>query len=269
MLHIAGTHAHASMVSWLLTQGADRGMLNAEGLTAYEATSRVVDKQGDKYHPKRLAWKECEALLSPQSMFAAAKAGNIRRMKWLMDNELATVHTVNPYGSTALHIAALANQREAIEFLTENGADPHAKNPLGQDAFDMTPLLALHALMNRKKKAYDLQQMKEHTKRAKELKQYDNKIHKLKLKKEAVRGTHAATEIYAKYNMYKAARKKGIHALRKLPKPDITYANSNRYAYHFLGKNGSAEDADPKFNLRVWPSADHAKFRHWFRAQFG
>ena len=51
----------------------------------------------------------------------------------------------------ALQIAALANQREAIEFLTEHGADPHAKNPLGQDAFDMTPLLALHALMNRKK----------------------------------------------------------------------------------------------------------------------
>ena len=57
-------------------------MLNAEGLTAYESTKRVVAKQGDKYHPKRLAWKECEALLSPQSMFAAAKAGNIRRMKW-------------------------------------------------------------------------------------------------------------------------------------------------------------------------------------------
>ena len=68
-----------------------------------------------------------------------------------MDNGLATVHSRNPYGSTALHIAALANQREAIEFLTEHGADPHAKNPLGQDAFDMTPLLALHALMNRKK----------------------------------------------------------------------------------------------------------------------
>merc|ERR1719326_2840186 len=101
------------------------------------------------------------------------------------------------------------------------------------------------------------------------MKEFDAKIASLKFKKESVRGTTAASEIFRKYNQYTAARKKGIDVMRKLPPPDITYRNKHRYAYHFVGKAGSAEDADPKFNLKVWPSAEHAKFRHWFRAQFG
>ena len=53
-----------------------------------------------------------------------------------------------------------------------------------------------HALLPVCQKAYDLQQMKEHTKRAKELKQYDNKIHKLKLKKEVTMMPHYMLHTY-------------------------------------------------------------------------
>ena len=180
-----------------------------------------------------------------------------------------TVQSRNAYGSTALHIAALANQREAIEFLIEQGANPHTKNPLGQDCFDMTPVLALHRLMNAKKKEYDLASMKEHLKEVEEVKMYEQQIQKLQQRKEAVRGTSGAKEIFRKYKLYKTAKKKGIKALRKLPPADLTYANKNRYAAHFLNKAGDPGEADPKFYLRTWPSTEHAKFRHWFRAQFG
>ena len=87
LLHIAASHAHPEVVAFLLRSGADRGMQNAEGKNAFEVISAFVEKAGDKYHEKRLRWRECEALLSPESIFTAAKSGNIRRMKWLLANE--------------------------------------------------------------------------------------------------------------------------------------------------------------------------------------
>ena len=92
----------------------------------------------------------------------------------------------------------------------------------------------------------------------------------LRKKKEWTKGTTAAKEIFAKFALYEKTDSSNIEAIRKLPKPDISYRNKDRYAHNFLGGTGAtSEDAQRDFYLKVWPAPEHAKFRHWFRATFG
>ena len=321
LLSIAASHAHPVVVAFLLSQGADRGVLNAKGQTAYDVVEEIIQKQEVKgYHPKLAAWKECRALLSPESIFTAAKRGNVTRLQWLLRNRQASVNDRNPYGLTALHIAAMHNKREAIKYLCSMGADPDIKNSVQQDCYDMTPLLALHRLMDAEKRKRDKAAITKKLALLQESKEFEARREELRKKKEWTKGTTAAKEIFAKFKQcvalehhphidstntqhtrtctctrthlrlhacprtqqccqrtiklarqnrrYEATDSADIARVRKLPKPDISYRNKDRYAHNFVGKAGHAEDAERDFYLKVWPSPQHAKFRHWFRATF-
>jgi ankyrin repeat protein len=271
LLSIAASHAHPLMVAFLLSQGADRGTLNAAGRTAYQVTEQLIEQHSKAYHPKMLAWKECRALLSDESIFSAAKTGNLARLEWLLRNQQSSVHDTNAYGLTALHIAALHNQREAIKFLCERGANPDAKNKVQQDCYDMTPVLALHRLMDTEKRKHDRAVITRQLAELQESKEFEAAREELRRKKEWTKGTTAAKEVFAKYSAYAATDSADVKAIRKLPKPDITALNKDRYAANFLGGQALTEgevQARKDFYLQVWPSPQHAKFSHWFRATF-
>eukprot|EP00750_Incisomonas_marina_P017612 INCI2274.1.p1 GENE.INCI2274.1~~INCI2274.1.p1 ORF type:complete len:515 (+),score=97.94 INCI2274.1:187-1731(+) len=268
LLSIAASHAHPVVVAFLLSQGADRGVLNAQGNTAYEVVEAIIEKLDGHYHVKAAAWKECRALLSTESIFTAAKHGNVTRLKWLLKNKQASVHDQNPYGLTPLHIAAMHSQREAIKYLCSMGADPNVKNTVQQDCYDMTPVLALHRLMDVEKRKRDRDAITKKLARLKESKEFEAKREELRRKKEWTKGTSAAKEIFAKFKQYEAVKSTEIAKIRKLPAPDITYRNKDRFAANFLGGSAEETDAEQDFYLKVWPSPNHAKFRHWFRATF-
>jgi len=268
LLSVAASHAHPIMVAFLLSQGADRGVLNEHGKTAYDVVQDLIKRHSDRYHPKTLAWKECRALLSPESIFSAAKNGNVERLQWLIRNKQASVNDQNPYGLTALHIAAMHGQREAIKYLCSQGGNPDIKNKVQQDCYDMTPVLSLHRLMDAEKRKRDRQMITKKLALLQESKEFEATREELRKKKEWTKGTSAAKEIFAKFKEYEQTDSSDIARIRKLPKPDISYRNKGRYAHNFVGRDGHAEDATEDFYLKIWPSPSHAKFRHWFRATF-
>ncbi len=198
MLHVAATHGHIDMVIFLLKQGADRGMLNDKGRTAYQEIHAIVEKQGGVYHDKRLRWIECEALLSDMSMFEAAKKGEIRRIKWLLTAGQNKVHDKNPYGMTALHVAAMHNNYKAVKFLVQNGADPTIRNNLKQDCFDMTSNLTIHDLMNEEKILYDKMMQKKKEGSVRMQKKYE--LNKKELKK--MKEVNILIYLYSIYMLY-------------------------------------------------------------------
>lgn len=270
LLSIAARHANPLMVAFLLSAGADRGILDEKGQTAFDAVERCINANSIGYHPKMMGWKECRALLSTESIFTAAKKGNVTRLRWLLKNKQASVNSRNPYGMTALHIAALHNQRESIKFLCSMGADPNLKNDILQDCYDMTPVLALHRIMDAEKRKAERRQISQKLASLKKTKEFETTREELRKKKEWTKGTTAAKEIFAKYKKYEATDSDDFKSIAKLPKPDITYHNKQRFSHGFFAGSGiHADDIDHDFHVRIWPSPEHAKFRHWFRATFG
>ncbi len=69
-------------------------------------------------------------------VFEAAQAGNVERLKALIDGSPELVNAANEEGDTPLHTAATARRTDAALYLIWRGADIEARNSAGQ-----TPLL--------------------------------------------------------------------------------------------------------------------------------
>ena len=74
----------------------------------------------------------------------AAKAGDLTKLKTLLENNKTLLDAQDADGSTALHCACWKGHLEAVRFLLESGADVHAHNT--NDHWGTTPLhAAAHA----------------------------------------------------------------------------------------------------------------------------
>jgi uncharacterized protein len=68
----------------------------------------------------------------PLDVFDAAAVGRTRGLEELLDTEPELAQARSRAGTTALHLAARYDQREAVELLLERGADPSARDGDGR-----------------------------------------------------------------------------------------------------------------------------------------
>jgi hypothetical protein len=68
----------------------------------------------------------------PLDVFDAAAVGRTRGLEELLDAEPELALARSRAGTTALHLAARYDQREAVELLLERGADPSARDGDGR-----------------------------------------------------------------------------------------------------------------------------------------
>ena len=73
----------------------------------------------------------------PLDVFDAAAVGRARGLEELLDAEPGLTRARSPAGTTALHLAARYDQRDAVELLLERGADPAAPDGDGRTPADL------------------------------------------------------------------------------------------------------------------------------------
>ena len=94
----------------------------------------------------------------------AATKGNVEIMRLLLDKD-AFIDTESPNRTTPLMMAAqYSGNKQAVQFLLEQGADPWAKNQLGMTAMDFAQrgnnkgiILAIEKAQRQRKPAYNVQ----------------------------------------------------------------------------------------------------------------
>jgi hypothetical protein len=135
----AARHGFIDAVVALLREGADYKRKNGRGQTAYDlakAESNTASIALQMQVPganerKRRAAKLCQ-LLDDRTVLVCAQKGDIRRMKFLVENDGHPVDAVNDYGMTPMHFAVIRKDIEMITYLSEKGASITARNNLGQ-----------------------------------------------------------------------------------------------------------------------------------------
>lgn len=73
----------------------------------------------------------------PLDVFDAAAVGRTRGLAELLDAEPELAQARSADGSTALHLAARYDQRDAVELLLQRGADPAARDADGRTPADV------------------------------------------------------------------------------------------------------------------------------------
>ncbi|EFN66941.1 L-asparaginase [Camponotus floridanus] len=135
-LHIACCEGDIKVVRCLLKMGA-----NIHIKDRFDRTPLTDAIEYDRHEIIKLllqcgAHFHGNALLIGERMCAAASVGNTKRLQsYLLAG--ADLSQKDVSGRTPLHFAALHNHPETIEFLLENGADPHCLDILGQTAAEL------------------------------------------------------------------------------------------------------------------------------------
>jgi ankyrin repeat protein len=127
-IHFAVRGGHLKAVRVLLEAGADPalvGLLGEDLLTAardrgHEAVARLLEETCDARRRSRQPERP------DHPFYAAVQAGNLKRVRKILDAEPGLVFRANRAGSTALHIAVGLVHLEMIDLLIERGADMHA-----------------------------------------------------------------------------------------------------------------------------------------------
>jgi ankyrin repeat protein len=73
----------------------------------------------------------------PLDVFDAAAVGRTRGLEELLDAEPELARARSPEGTTALHLAARFDQKDAVELLLERGADRAARDADGRTPADV------------------------------------------------------------------------------------------------------------------------------------
>jgi ankyrin repeat protein len=133
-IHFAVREGHTDIVQMLLDAGADSEWNGYYGdsLIAmakerdYDSVVTVLEQNRDKRG--RVAPSE-----TPQDheIHTAAEAGNIRRVRALLDQDPALVNRGDHSGGTPLHRAVLARRHDVINLLVDRGANVHAIHGTG------------------------------------------------------------------------------------------------------------------------------------------
>jgi ankyrin repeat protein len=133
-LRLAVREGHLEAVRVLLDAGADPGLTGFQGDTlieiardrGYDAIASVLETARDRQG--RVAPAETHA---DHPIHSAAEAGDLRRVRVLLDADPALVHRSDRAGGTPLHRAVIGRASDVIALLLDRGADIHAVHGAG------------------------------------------------------------------------------------------------------------------------------------------
>jgi hypothetical protein len=234
----AARHGFIDAVVCLLREGADYRRKNGRGQTAYDlakAESNTASIALQMQVPganerKRRAAKLCQ-LLDDRTVLVCAQKGDIRRMKFLVENDGHPVDAVNDYGMTPMHFAVIRKDVEMITYLSEKGASITARNNLGQtplsialDTADINQEKILRALNSGDAiRAYNAQRDEAEYRAQKQMLSDEKKL--VSELKTFTRGTTAAKAVQAAFPM-------GTTRLPPFGPPDSADPNAIPVKYH-------------------------------------
>ena len=234
----AARHGFIDAVVCLLREGADYRRKNGRGQTAYDlakAESNTASIALQMQVPganerKRRAAKLCQ-LLDDRTVLVCAQKGDIRRMKFLVENDGHPVDAVNDYGMTPMHFAVIRKDVEMITYLSEKGASISARNNLGQtplsialDTADINQEKILRALNSGDAiRAFNAQRDEAEFRAQKQMMSDEKKL--VSELKTFTRGTTAAKAVQAAFPM-------GTTRLPPFGPPDTADSNSIPVKYH-------------------------------------
>lgn len=137
-----------AVVRALLDMGADARARNAKGedalsmakLEAADAAA-AVKNGARRAAERRKQAAELVRLLDDRSLLVCAKQGDLRRVRYLIEDAGEDANTRNTYGMTPLHFAAANLDAPMTKLLVAHGADLNARNNLGQSPSDVIEAL--------------------------------------------------------------------------------------------------------------------------------
>lgn len=138
-LMLAAKNGWPECVKVLLAAGAEHRRKNNSGQNAYDlarieselaSVSLSADHPGAGLRKRRAALTA--SLLDDRSLLEVARDGDLRRVKHLVEVAGHPVNGCNTYAMTALHFAVLKRDPAMVAYLVLHGADPTARNNLGQ-----------------------------------------------------------------------------------------------------------------------------------------
>ena len=126
-------------VELLLAHGADHSRRDCAGHSALAAaklesdrasTALASGKVGAATRKQRSA--AIAARLDDRSALVCAASGDLRRLRYLIEDAHQPINAANVYGMTALHLATFRRDVSMVSYLAAAGADVHARNNVGQ-----------------------------------------------------------------------------------------------------------------------------------------
>ena len=136
-LMFAAFYAHTGIFEFLVGKGADIHLRNFFNWSLFS----VADPEQEPI--ARLLFSMIGDKDRTEILFSSAQSGNVMRIRALMSLEGFDIHSRDPEGNTALHIAAYDSHPDVVRFLVAAGLDVNAENQFGD-----TPLA--HATLGRK-----------------------------------------------------------------------------------------------------------------------
>jgi hypothetical protein len=147
----AARHGWVDIVEELLRMGADSTRKNLRGETALSlakaesnsaSLALKLGAPGAVQRRKRAA--KLVRALDGRSLLACAQQGDLRRVRYMIEDLGDNANETNTYGMTPLHFAVMNKDVEMTKLLIANGADVDAPNNIAQ-----TPMALFNALPDR------------------------------------------------------------------------------------------------------------------------
>uniref|UniRef100_A0A0L8FQU1 Uncharacterized protein n=1 Tax=Octopus bimaculoides TaxID=37653 RepID=A0A0L8FQU1_OCTBM len=141
-LHRAAYTSREDVVMLLLSHGANISTVNTEGHTPKSLASAQVKhllEASEKSDSRRLV----------NEFMSSSLHGQIDDIKGILNqNNAPDINSVDKFGNTALHLAALRNHKQVAILLLQYGIDTSLKNNNGQRAVDLTTSPNMKHLLN-------------------------------------------------------------------------------------------------------------------------
>jgi ankyrin repeat protein len=136
-IHFAVREGHLEAVQILLEAGADPewngyhdgSLIEMARDRGHETIAQLLDAARERR--RRVAPAEVQ---SDHPIHLAAEAGDVQRVRDLLDADPTLVHRGDSTGGTPLHRAVMGSAREVIALLLDRGADIHAIHGVGRGA---------------------------------------------------------------------------------------------------------------------------------------